>query len=93
MRTSLTVMFSLCSHPVMPQYPSFPMVSPLLRQRPQWPARASWQVARVPSIHFWLRSLHLAWPRIHALAREVMMGGIIGIGGGWTFAWLLLRVV
>jgi hypothetical protein len=27
-----------------------------------------------------------------ALAREVMLGGVIGIGGGWAAAWLAIRL-
>jgi hypothetical protein len=26
------------------------------------------------------------------LAREVMLGGVIGIGGGWAAAWLAIRL-
>jgi hypothetical protein len=72
----------------MPQQPAFSLANPLLRQRSQWPARASWQVARVPLT----RRLHrvLLTLRLHPLLREGMVGGILGIAAGWIIAWAAL---
>jgi hypothetical protein len=72
----------------MPQQPAFSLATPPLRQRPQWPPRASWQVARVsPLRRHWLA---LSRARLHPSLREGMMGGILGIGSGWLVAWAAL---
>lgn len=34
----------------------------------------------------------LPWVRLHRLAREVMLGGVIGIGGGWAAARLAIAL-
>jgi uncharacterized membrane protein YfcA len=72
----------------MPQQPAFSPTTPPLRQRPQWPARASWQVVRATP----LRRLRQALWRfqVHPLIRKGMLGGILGIGGGWVAAWAAL---
>jgi hypothetical protein len=72
----------------MPQQPAFSLALPPLRQRPQWPARAAWQVARVPPLRRLRRAL--LGLRLHPLLREGMTGGIIGIAAGWVVAWAAL---
>ena len=72
----------------MPQEPAFSLATPPLRQRPHWPSRASWQVARAsPLRHLWVLLLNL---RLHPLLREGMVGGIAGILAGWLVAWAAL---
>lgn len=72
----------------MPQTQAFPLASPPLRQRPHWPARASWQVARATPLRRLRRAL---WNfQVHPSIREGMAGGILGIGGGWLVAWAAL---
>ncbi|WBV41395.1 hypothetical protein [Pseudoroseomonas cervicalis] len=34
----------------------------------------------------------LPWKRLHRLAREVMLGAVIGIGGGWAAARLAIAI-
>ncbi|MBC9205823.1 hypothetical protein IBL26_03170 [Roseomonas aerophila] len=72
----------------MPQSPAFSLATPPLRQRPHWPARAAWQVARATP----LRRLRQAlWNfRVHPLLREGMLGGILGIAAAWLAAWAAL---
>ena len=77
----------------MPQQPAYSLATPPLRQRPLWPARASWQVARA-SPRWWLRRglRAMAQLQVHPILREAMVGGILGILTGWLMAWAVLWV-
>ncbi|MBO1074376.1 hypothetical protein [Roseomonas marmotae] len=72
----------------MPQQPAFSLATPPLRQRPQWSPRASWQVARVSPLRRLRRGV--AQVRLHPWLREGMVGGILGIMGGWVAAYAAL---
>lgn len=77
----------------MPQQPAYSLATPPLRQRPLWPARASWQVARASPLWWYRRGLSAATRLgLHRWLREGMTGGILGILGGWLFAWAALWI-